>query len=288
MNQRIHAFSFAFALACLLATHAGAQARPALPVPTLSEHAADPALRRLATAALLNDRPALKKLLVAPRVMPLNDVDKGELLSMLIVNGNVDAVTQAVRAGISPDLVLDTAHEGQRVRITALNFAIGSSPAVAQRLLALGASASKSSIDDNPPVVTAAAAREHGLLGVLLESGADPNASDSVFGLTPLMLVLAKEPDADQALRSARTLARHGARLDATSITGHTALMLAAQAGHAFAVQWLLQNGADCNRAADRGETALSMAQRSTAANASDVPAALRGCALRLESLVQK
>lgn len=286
MSQRIHAF--AFALACLFATHAGAQARPALPVPTLSEHAADPALRRLATAALLNDRPALKKLLVAPRVMPLNDVDKGELLSMLIVNGNVDAVTQAVRAGVSPDLVLDTAHEGQRVRITALNFAIGSSPAVAQRLLALGASASKSSIDDNPPVVTAAAAREHGLLGVLLESGADPNASDSVFGLTPLMLVLAKEPNADQALQSARLLTARGARLEVTSITGHTALMLAAQAGHVFAVQWLLQNGADCNRTADRGETALSMAQRSTAANAIKVLGALGGCAMRLESLVQK
>jgi ankyrin repeat protein len=288
VSWRIQAFAFACALACLFATHAGAQPRLSLPVPTLSEHAADPALRRLATAALLNDQPDLKKLLVAPRMMSLSNVDKGELLSMLIVNGNVDAVTQAVRAGISPDLVLDTAHEGQRVRMTALNFAIGSSPAVAQRLLALGASASKSSIDDNPPVVTAAAVREHGLLGVLLESGADPNASDSVFGLTPLMLVLAKEPEADQALQSARMLAGHGARLDAASITGHTALMLAAQAGHVFAVQWLLQKGADCNPIADRGETALSMAQRSAAANASEVLAALRGCARPLESLVQQ
>jgi ankyrin repeat protein len=286
VSQRIQ--TFAFALASLFATQAGAQPRSSLPVPRLSEHAADPALRRLATAALLNDQPALKKLLVAPRMMSLNDVDKGELLSMLIVNGNVDALTQAVRAGISPDLVLDTVHEGQRVRVTALNFAIGSSPAVAQRLLTLGASVSKSSIDDNPPVVTAAAAREHGLLGVLLESGADPNAPDSVFGLTSLMLVLAKEPDTDRALQSARMLAKHGARLDATSVTGHTALMLAAQAGRVFAVQWLLQNGADCSRTADRGETALSMAERSAAANASEVLAALRGCTRPLESLVQQ
>jgi ankyrin repeat protein len=281
--------TIALSVACLLCA-ACAYAQSSLPraAPTLSENAADPALRRLAKAALLNDQPALKQLLVAQRVMSLTDIDKGELLSMLIINGNVNAVTQAIRAGISPDLILDIDHEGQRVRVTALNLAISGAPVVAQRLLALGASVSKSAVDDNAPVVTAASLREHVLLRTLMQSGADPNAADSVFGLTPLMFMLAKEPDADQALQSARILVEHGARLDAASITGHTALMLAAQAGHVFAVQWLLQNGADCNRVADRGETALSMAQRSTAANASDVLAALRSCTLQLESLVQK
>jgi ankyrin repeat protein len=280
--------ALALAVACLFAGCAHAQSSLPRPAPTLSEHSEDPALRQLARAALLNDQPTLRRLLVAQRLMALSDVDRGELLSMLIINRNIDAVTRCVRAGISPDLVLDLDHEGQRVRITALNFAIGSSPPVAQRLLTLGASVSKSSIDDNPPVVTAAAAREHGLLGVLLESGADPNAPDSVFGLTSLMLVLAKEPDTDRALQSARMLAKHGARLDATSVTGHTALMLAAQAGRVFAVQWLLQNGADCSRTADRGETALSIAERSAAANSSEVLAALRGCTRPLESLVQQ
>jgi uncharacterized protein len=269
------------AAACLLcAACAHAQSSIPRPAPTLSENAADPALRRLAKAALLNDQPALKQLLVAQRVMPLTDVDKGELLSMLIINGNVDAVTQAIRAGISPDLILDIDHEGQRVRVTALNLAISGAPAVAQRLLTLGASVSKSAVDDSAPVVTAASLREHTLLRTLLQSGADPNASESVFGLTPLMLMLAKEPDADQALQSARILVEHGARLEAASITGHTALMLAAQAGHVFAVQWLLQNGADCNRTADRGETAVSMAHRPTTPNSDEVLAALSGCAV--------
>jgi ankyrin repeat protein len=268
------------AAACLLsAACAHAQSSPPRPAPTFSENAADPALRRLAKAALLNDQPALKQLLVAQRVMPLTDIDKGELLSMLIINGNVDAVTRAIRAGISPDLILDIDHEGQRVRVTALNLAISGSPVVAQRLLALGANVSKSAVDDNPPVVTAALVREHPLLRTLLQSGADPNASESVFGLTPLMLVLAKEPNSDEALQSARMLAEHGAQLEATTVTGHTALMLAAQAGHVFAVQWLLQNGADCNRVADRGETALSMAQRSATPSSNEVLAALSGCA---------
>jgi uncharacterized protein len=226
--------------------------------------------------------------LVAQRVIPLTDIDKGELLSMLIINGNVNAVTQAIRAGISPDLILDIDHESQRVRVTALNLAISGAPAVAQRLLALGASVSKSAVDDNAPVVTAAAVREHTLLRTLLQSGADPNASDSVFGLTPLMVVLAKEPNADEALHSAQVLVAHGAQLETTSVTGHTALMLAAQAGHVFAVQWLLQNGADCSRAADRGETAVSMAQRPNTPNAGDVLAALSGCAKHFESLTQR
>jgi uncharacterized protein len=269
----------AVAMVCLFAAHARAQSSPPRPAPTLSIHDDDTALRQLARAAVRNDQPALKHLLVAQRVMSLTDADKAELLSMLITNGNVDAVTQSIRAGISPDLVLDIDHEGQRVRITALNLAISGAPAVAQRLLALGASVSKSAADDNAPVVTAAAVREHPLLRTLLQSGADPNGSDSVFGLTPLMLVLAKEPDADQALQSARILVEHGARLEVTSITGHTALMLAAQAGHVFAVQWLLQNGADCKRTAERGETAVSMARRPNTPNSSEVLAALSGCA---------
>ncbi len=60
-------------------------------------------------------------------------------------------------------------------------------------------------------------------------------------------------------------LAQPGIKLDAINIDGDTALMAAAEHGHAEIVEMLLKAGANVSITDKRGETATSLAQKALA-----------------------
>lgn len=218
-----------------------------------------PALQR---AALKADNRALQPWLTPAALAGMQEAARAELMATLVVTGNVDGLTAAIRAGLDPNLVLPIEAHGATVHMTALNFALGApvDDAVALRLIALGTNVSAKSVDDNAPLLTAIVVGRHALVEPLLVRGADPNVGDTLIGATPLMVLLGTERDHARAVEVARTLVVWGGRIDATSSTGHTPLMMAARAGNAAAVQWLLDAGANQRAATLSGDTALGLA----------------------------
>lgn len=219
-----------------------------------------PAIER---AALKGDNRTLQRWLTPAALARLSEPTRAELLATLIVTGNLDGLTAAVRAGLDPNQALPIEVQGATLRMTALNLALGApvDDAVALRLVALGADVSAKSVDDNVPLLTAIAVRRYELIEALLARGADPNVGDTLIGATALMLLLHSEQDHERALAVARILVARGAYVDAASTTGHTPLMFAAQAGNEAAVRWLLAAGAD-RRAVPRQATPHSASLR--------------------------
>ena len=114
--------------------------------------------------------------------------------------------------------------------------------------------------DENGFTALMVAAREAQAEAVLelLVAGADPNHVAAATGnrLTPLHLAAM---GGDPAI--VRTLAGHGARLDATDRDGRTPALLALDEGHVDCAVALVELGADPTIAADGGASVLSIAR---------------------------
>lgn len=90
---------------------------------------------------------------------------------------------------------------------------------------------------------------------VLLENGADVDATESESGRNALMYSCLSGD-----LRVLRRLLESGAAVNAADGIGRTALMMAATIGSTRAVELLLQNGADIHARDSSGATALDWA----------------------------
>jgi hypothetical protein len=97
------------------------------------------------------------------------------------------------------------------------------------------------------------------MITALLEAGADANSRHDGF----TALFWASYRGNQNAVKL--LLARPGLKIDATSPDGHTALMAAAEHGHAEIVEMLLKAGANVRITGQRGETAMALAQRTRA-----------------------
>lgn len=119
-------------------------------------------------------------------------------------------------------------------------------PRFVDLLLEAGAETGSRDSDGKGALVYAAGRAYPGIVARLLEAGAD---ADTVWGhdLTALMWAAGHANDAPAAdgIEVARTLLRAGARIDRRDDRGRTALMIAAERGHARMVAFLLEQGAD-------------------------------------------
>ena len=98
------------------------------------------------------------------------------------------------------------------------------------------------------------------MITALLQAGADVN-SPYDYGFTALMGASYKgNTDSVKLL-----LAQPDIKLDATSEDGDTALMAAAEQGHAAIVEMLVKAGADVRKTDKAGETAITRAQKTLA-----------------------
>lgn len=120
--------------------------------------------------------------------------------------------------------------------------------ATSARLLAAGADPNlRNATTGVTPLSLALGGTDTALVELLLEAGADPNAT-LADGDTPLMLAARAANPAFLQL-----LVAHGAEVDARHAElGYSALMLAANAGDAASVRFLLAQGADPNAATAR------------------------------------
>ena len=99
------------------------------------------------------------------------------------------------------------------------------------------------------------------MVTALIAAGADVNSRHEDYGQTALFWASYKGHKSAVVL----LLAQPGIKLDIANIDGDTALMAAAENGHAEIAEMLLKAGANVSLTDDRGETALSLAQKTLA-----------------------
>lgn len=124
---------------------------------------------------------------------------------------------------------------------------------VVRAMLAKGVDPNVTGRDGHPALVTAAREGSAKSVDVLLAAGAKVDARSS-YGDTALMMA-----SLNGHLEIAKTLRAKGATLD---LPGWTPLIYAATGGHDKLVAWLLGEGAKINAASPNGTTALMMAVR--------------------------
>jgi len=132
---------------------------------------------------------------------------------------------------------------------------------VAAALLKRGANPATPDSTGKPPIVYAAANGSAEIVGALLAAGIDVNARYA-NDLTVLMWAAGHVdtvPPADGAALAALLLDR-GAQVNAADNRGRTALMIAAEQGHAPIVAALIAHGADAAARDKQGKTARDLA----------------------------
>ncbi len=147
-------------------------------------------------------------------------------------------------------------------------------------LLAHGADVGQRGVNDDTPLHLAAGQGDLGLVDLLLQHGADPNAITRIDDMeTPLQIAvgaghaavadrlrpLTVRPHWEHASRAGDVtmlsrMVRAGHDINALDGHGQTALMRAAHAGRLDAVKWLIAHGADLNRTAKFRLSALMLA----------------------------
>jgi uncharacterized protein len=186
---------------------------------------------------------------------------------------------------------------------TALALAIaGRRQDVVQLLLERGASTAGLAPRGSTLLATAAFGGDEQLVRVLLDHGCDPNEPDgtgkgplvyaSAKALTPIVRMLldagadvnrayahnltalmwaAGYPNivaAPDGIATAELLAARGASIRAVDDRGRSALMIAAERGHAEMVRWLIAQGADASLRDGQGKTAADLATDAAVRNA--------------------
>lgn len=128
-------------------------------------------------------------------------------------------------------------------------------------LLERGADPNATDRTGKGPIVYAAAKGFASIVALLIDAGADPDARYA-HDLTALMWAAghANDVPAQEGLETVALLHRRGASLDLADDRGRTALMIAAERGHASIVGWLLDNGADPDVRDRNGARALDLA----------------------------
>jgi ankyrin repeat protein len=163
-----------------------------------------------------------------------------------IVRGNVEEVRESVTQ--NPDLL----NQRWKGGLTALHYASShGQPEVAEALINAGADLEALCKHHWTPVTAAVDRRRHRVLKILLDAGADPEAS-----------YLHRAARIDD-VAAAKLLVSHGVDVDAPhpGMQSATALHIASRKGHMGMVEFLIDNGANLHAETTQGETPLSMAE---------------------------
>lgn len=127
---------------------------------------------------------------------------------------------------------------------------------MAQLLVENGAKVNTPSPTGWYPLMTAAGRGNIKVVNYLLSQGADPNATDKKTGLTALYCAAGS----DYGASAAETLLNHGAEVNATYLSGLTALHQAASQGAIKVIEVLLAHKANVDAKTESGYTPLYMA----------------------------
>ncbi len=171
-------------------------------------------------------------------------------LTLAAANGNAAMVALLLDAGADPDAALLS---GETALMTAVDLG---SLDVVEALLVFGADANVAESNGGQTALMWAAAEDQPeMVRALVAHGADPNVR-SKLGFTPLLFAAQQG-----AVDAARVLVEAGADLNATDEKrGLTPLALSIASGHSAFPRFFLEQGADPNLADNRGYTPLHYA----------------------------
>ncbi len=169
-----------------------------------------------------------------------------------IKRDDADDVEAALRAGADPNS-RDQSGASPELWQVLRNLVMGRLTTRAQGNPALRIAANPI-IEDSHPGPIQVSSRDQRIRTLLLDAGADPNATDA-SGNTPLMLI-ANWWDTEEV----ELLLNHGANVNLKNRVGTTALMAAVRNEDSSVMKLLLDKGADPNVIAADRSTALSMA----------------------------
>lgn len=188
-------------------------------------------------------------------------------LALAAQNGNAAIVERLLKEGADPDT---RSPEGETVLMTA---ARAGATQVARLLMVHGADLdAREGFQGQTALMWAAAENHAGMVGLLLEAGANPNLAGKIFAdheLKPLDGGTPKAPTSkgamtalhfaarEGAIDAVRMLASQGADLDQVDPDGVNALLYATINGHTDTAKVLLEHGADPNIADTFGRTVL-------------------------------
>jgi Ankyrin repeats (many copies) len=194
------------------------------------------------------------------------DLSYSGRVSMMIAalsSRDVDVLSTLLDWGISPDLLLIIQSNSEFVEMSPLLFAVSakSGAQIADLLIRRGA-------DVNPrgydllPLNHAISLRQYDTANLLIDAGALVNNPDSLAGLTPLIeLVFSIEPATrDQGMALMSQLFAKGAKVNALSKSGASALSVAVALRKLEVVKALLEAKADPNLRNKKGQTPLQLA----------------------------
>lgn len=231
----------------------------------------------LVEAVKQNDGAAVRALLQQRVDVNAPEGDGATALHWAVYGDNVELVDLLIRAGAHVNVAND-------LSITPLYLAsVSGNAAIVSALLAKGARADAASETGVTPLMEAARGGSVAVVRALLEHGADANAREHDRGQTALMWAAARgrtevinlllehraDVHARTRVRPVTVMLDQGPRrtvktasADARRIYagGRTALLFAAQEGHAESATRLLAAGADQNDRAADGNTALVVA----------------------------
>lgn len=209
----------------------------------------------LLLAAAAGQDAAIKLLLDAgARIDHRNLAGSSPLLRAAMDNRRRTAVLLLER-GADPDLT-----NGQKLSALHAAAYVGNEKLV-QALLAHGAAPDAIDATGKSPAIYAAARAYVDIVDLLIAAGVDPNRRYG-NGLTLLMWAAGHSNDAPRqdGVATVRRLLDLGAQPDAVDNRGWSALMIAAERGHAEVVAFLLERGADPTIAGKDGRRAADLA----------------------------
>ncbi len=209
----------------------------------------------------------------------------GECLTYAIFHSPLPFIAELLDLGADPNWSSDDGFPPLIAALSCARSAPGSLArpdvrAIVELLLARGVDVQQRGLNDYTPLHWAAGDGDLAMVDLLLAHGADPNALTRIDDLeTPLEVAsvaghsavverlrpLTTRLDWEDASRTGdvKTLARMvraGHDIDARDGWGQTALMRAAHAGHADAVEWLIDHGADLDHTSKFHLSALMLA----------------------------
>jgi ankyrin repeat protein len=176
-------------------------------------------------------------------------------LFVAVERGRLEAAQVLIERGADPNIA------GRSGASPLAAAAFNGNDSVAALLLQHGADPKAADLTGKPPIVYAAARGAAQTVERLLGAGIDTNARYA-HDLTALMWAAgyADGVKSEDGLRSVTLLLDRGARIEDADDRGRTALMIAAERGHADIVALLLKHGADAGRRDASGQTAASLA----------------------------
>eukprot|EP00756_Hemistasia_phaeocysticola_P060802 Hpha_TRINITY_DN4336_c0_g1::TRINITY_DN4336_c0_g1_i1::g.49991::m.49991/K21440/ANKRD50; ankyrin repeat domain-containing protein 50 len=184
------------------------------------------AAQGMAEVNVLNDKSTHVNSMACAMAVTEGEVD---VLRLLIDNGA--DVNGADEAGCTP--CITAAGEGKTYML--------------RLLIDRGADVNKADNDGRTPCIAATARDKRAALKLLIERGADVNRADNK-GRTPCITAVAGSRES-RSTDTLRLLIENGADVNAADKEGHTPCYLAAMSGHAAALRFLMDHGANIDKA---------------------------------------